>query len=86
MVNLLAKANFGGDKVKAYAALFASDGPFAKQMGYLERIVSVEGKKFAGDYVIASILDIATILEPTCLDAFPNVKAFFEFMFRDARV
>lgn len=76
LFNLIVKANYSPDKAVAYTELFSTDGAFAKQLAFLERILQVEGKKFAGDYAIAALLDMAVTLEPTILDAFPNVKGF----------
>jgi len=74
---MLAKANYAADKAAAYAEVFETSLP--KQLGYLTAgLISVDGKRFAGDYAMAAVLDIAVRLEPTCLDTFPVLKTFYE--------
>ena len=83
---LIAKANGSSDKAAAYNELFAPNGKFAQQMAYVEKLHPGDGPFFnskhriAGGFAMAASLDIATRLEPTCLNAFPKLKAFLPAM------
>jgi glutathione S-transferase len=76
--NICAKANGSGDKAVAYKEIFASSIP--AQLAYVEKFTLNSETPLAGDYTIACVLDMLNILEPGCLDAFPNVSAFFNVM------
>lgn len=87
LFNSLAKANSATDKAQAYNDLFAEGGYFKTQLAYLEKIHSGEGpffingdKRCTGGYALACILDMSVTLEPTLLDGFPKIKAFYTAM------
>jgi hypothetical protein len=84
--NLMGKAHYSGSRNGSYDELFASGGAFERQCQFLERMFP-EGqdffnakptghKKLAGGIAIASVLDIAVGIHPTCLDATPKLKKF----------
>jgi glutathione S-transferase len=80
----LAKALYAPEGAAAgFTALFAAEGSFHKQLGYLEALLT--GAHFgstvlAGDYCIACILDLGVALEPTVLAAYPKLAAFYAAM------
>ena len=88
LFTMMGKANYAEDKPKAYTDLFAPEGPMAKHMQCLEKLLpggaspffKAGDKRLAGGVAIAATLDIAVALEPTLLDATPKLKAFFDAM------
>ena len=73
----------GKDKNECFNEYF--DGPWKKQMAFLEKLIP-DGQKYfvpgdkrvAGGYGIACALDIALHVQPDCIDAFPKLKAFYQ--------
>jgi len=81
LFNILVKAQYSPEKSAAYDATFAASGPIATQVNYLERILTAPpAAPSAGDFTITCALNLLVTLEPTVLDAFPNVKAFYDVM------
>lgn len=82
LFGMMGKAHYSEDKAKGFNDLFAADGPAAKHMACLDRLPLAslcEGeRRVAGAIYLAATLDMLVNLEPTVLDASPNVKAFFE--------
>jgi glutathione S-transferase len=82
----LAAAHYSADKPAAFTKLFAAYGKFAAHMACLEKMIGdapfsdSTGKMLAGSFYLACVFDVATTLEPTCLDAFPTMKSFSETM------
>lgn len=73
-----------GTKSEAFEALFNSeDSNLIKQFAYLETLLKEESdyfcgsKALAGDYCITCSLDQAVALEPTVLNKFPKLAAFY---------
>lgn len=60
--------------------------PREKQLAFLENLHPGNGpyfrpdKRCAGGYAIAATLDIVVALEPSALDNFPKLKAFYDAM------
>lgn len=76
-----------GSNAPAYDKLFAADGWFAKHAACLEKLIPGTGpffsageKRLGGSYYLACVLDVATSIEPACLDATPKLKAFLAAM------
>ena len=88
LFGILLTANFATDKINAYSKLFTADGEISVHLKYLESLhpgttnVFYFPKPLAGSYAIAAILDMIFALEPTSLEAFPNVKLFYESMIK----
>ena len=79
--NILADGHWEDDRLTAFKNIFSETLP--RQLAYLEAgLITVEGKMLAGDYAIASVLDIAVLLEPTALDSFPGQLSGYERSYR----
>mmetsp|Transcript_125385 Transcript_125385/g.187263 ORF Transcript_125385/g.187263 Transcript_125385/m.187263 type:complete len:197 (-) Transcript_125385:38-628(-) len=79
LVNLLVKANYGGNKEEDYNKVFAEEYP--KHLANLEKLLSNDfftSKVTAGSLAIFSALNIALDLEASLLDKTPKVKAFYD--------
>lgn len=76
-----------GSNNKAYDALFAPGGWFATHAVAIEKLFGEAAsacsdgpEKLAGALYMTCVLDCATIVEPTCLDATPGLKSFVAMM------
>eukprot|EP00744_Colponema_vietnamica_P000101 GILI01000193.1.p1 GENE.GILI01000193.1~~GILI01000193.1.p1 ORF type:complete len:215 (+),score=83.41 GILI01000193.1:52-645(+) len=81
--NNLAKINYSEDKVNGYNQAFGAGGLVPTQLGYLENLLKGDffaSKVTAGDLAVVCLLNVLVSLEPTALDAFPKLKAFYERM------
>jgi len=80
-------ANYAADKAAAWAEVFEGEGAkFGKVASYLEKLIPegqtyfVPDKRVTGGYALAAVLDMAVTLEPTALDTFPKLQAFYQAM------
>ena len=79
LLNILFKANYSADKAAAFDKAFAEE--FPAQLAYLENLLNSDfftSKVTTGSLAIFSALNLALDLEPTALDKFPKLKAFYD--------
>eukprot|EP00276_Gloeochaete_wittrockiana_P010385 CAMPEP_0184652400 /NCGR_PEP_ID=MMETSP0308-20130426/10088_1 /TAXON_ID=38269 /ORGANISM="Gloeochaete witrockiana, Strain SAG 46.84" /LENGTH=199 /DNA_ID=CAMNT_0027087243 /DNA_START=56 /DNA_END=655 /DNA_ORIENTATION=+ len=84
----VAKANYSPEKAAAYTAVFETDVP--KHFGFLEALLpSASGfasKITTGDLAVFSVINILLDLEPTVVDNFPKLKAFYAGLSENAGI
>ena len=77
----MAKTNGNNDAMNEYF-----EGDWKTQCSYLEKLIPdgekyfIPSKRVAGGYAIASMLEIANCLDPSALESFPKLAAFYAEM------